>query len=108
MSEHDSTEIGNIGKSPIKSMFIELAQLDDWLRDTSIEKNEDDCRATIEQHLALRERIGARPARSLNEMALKAHTLNIDAECDPSWPKSAEQLARSLADDVLRLAGHTR
>jgi hypothetical protein len=106
MSEHDSTEIGNIGNSPIKPTFIELAQLDDWLHDPSIEKEEDDCLATIEKHLALRKRIGAMPARSLAEMALKAHTLKIDAECERLWPRLAEQLARSLADDVLRLAGH--
>jgi hypothetical protein len=108
MSEHDSTEIKNIGNYPIKPMFIELAQLDDWLHDPSIEKKEDDCLATVERHLALREQIGATPARSLAELAFKAHTLKIDAECERSWPKLAEQLAQSLADDVLRLAGHTQ
>ncbi len=80
MSKHDSTEIGNIGNSPIKPMFIELAQLDDWLRDPSVEKEEDDCLATVERCLALREQIGATPACSLAELAFKDHALKIDVE----------------------------
>lgn len=106
MSEHNSTEIGNVGNSPIKAMFADLAQFDDWLHDPSIEKKEDDCLATVERHLALRAQIVATPARSLAELAWKAHALQIDAKCGPSWPKFAEQLAHSLADDVLRLACH--
>ena len=110
MSEHDSTENRNIGNSPIKAMFSELAQLDDALRDPSISIDSDGYEDAIERHWTLREQIGATPARSLAELSLKAHALQVEAERDTSFENdgagSARQLARSLANDVLRLAGH--
>jgi hypothetical protein len=104
MSEHHNTEIENIGNSPIKAIFVELAQLDEALRDPSISMDYDDYGA-IERHWALREAINATPACSLAELHAKARPLQVKISRDENFtnhgPGPARHLAKSLVADLL-------
>lgn len=99
----------NIGNSPIKTMFAELAQLDDMLSDPSGAMDNTKYMEMFERHWFLREQIAVALVQSLDDLSWLAYSARLEAKRDPEFtndgPGSARALAQALANGALKLAG---
>lgn len=94
------------GNVPLKALFVELAQLDDALRDPSVAMDNAEYERTCERHWALREQIAATPMLAADDQVWLAYTFQLEAERDSEFenhgPGSARHLAQALAENILR------
>jgi hypothetical protein len=109
MFESNITKIAEIGNSPIKSMFIELAQLDVDLRatETDLELGE-----VLDRHWAVREQIATTPVLNLRDAVWMARAAKLEEERDPRFtndaPGSASHLASLAVAGLIRFAGSAK
>jgi hypothetical protein len=90
-----------------KFLFVERAQLDDALRDSSIAMNDTEYVETLERDWGLREWIAVTPASPPAELTPKALALEPRMECDEEitnrGPGLAREPAKSLVADMLAM-----
>jgi hypothetical protein len=106
MLTENNTEIGNIGISPFKAMFIKLLQLGAELRNAADDNTQGE---VLERHWAVREKIAATPALSLHDAIWRARAAEIERQRDPDFtndvPGSAAHLASLVVADMILFAG---
>jgi hypothetical protein len=107
MLGHNNTEAGKVVNFPISGMLRTLEQLNERLSDRSIDLCDTELCAVMDRHWSIRESINSTAANNQSEIVAKARALQLESQRDPDFgnegPGSACELAKSLAEDVIRL-----